>query len=143
MTRRTAADGLVAFEAMLWLMAAAVVRQVLPFSALVALAGRPTRSPRGGDNGRIGKGQQVGWAVTVMARRLPWSPACFDQALAAQTMLRWRRVPSTMFFGAGWNSARALEAHVWVRQGGHAVVGCELASGFMTLASFPPSGLEP
>ena len=140
--RRSAADWLAAVEAGLWLVAALILRRLLPFSALTAIASRRTRSPVSCAARRAQRMQQVAWAVRAMAHRLPWSAACFDQAIAAQAMLRWRGVPSTMVFGAGWNCSRDLQAHVWVKVGSQAVVGGELAADFTAMASFPPTTLE-
>ena len=140
--RRSAGDLLVAVEAGLWLVVAVILRRLLPFSALTALASRRARSSVRCADRRAHRVQQVGWAVRAMALRLPWTAACFDQAIAAQAMLRWRGVPSTMVFGAGWNCARVLQAHVWVKVGSQGVVGCELAADFAAMASFPPTTLE-
>lgn len=64
----------------------------------------------------------VTWAVTALSRRLPWRCQCLEQALAAQTLLRRRNLPHTLYLGARLREGR-LEAHAWVRCGGYLVTG--------------------
>jgi hypothetical protein len=63
---------------------------------------------------------------------------CFQQGLAAQLMLRRRGVPSVLYYGAAQDDRSGLFAHAWVRDGDVDVIGCEIASRFAVLATFPP-----
>ena len=52
-------------------------------------------------------------------------------------MLRRRGVPSILYYGASPDENQGLAAHVWVRDGNTDVVGCEVASRYAVLATFP------
>ncbi len=77
------------------------------------------------------------WAITAVARRVPFRAKCFEQGLAAQWMLRRRGIASTLFYGIARDRDRALSAHVWVRSGAFDVVGCDNIADFATVAQFP------
>ena len=81
---------------------------------------------------------RIAWAVRACGRRAPWRAVCFQQGLSAQIMLRRRGVDSTLYFGVALEKTEGLSAHVWVKAGERDVVGCEEASGYAALASFPP-----
>src|SRR5439155_345894 len=85
---------------------------------------------------------RVRWAVQAAAQRVPWRALCFEQGLAAQQMLRRRGVRSVLYYGAAHDSQEELAAHVWVRAGNMDVVGCEIASRFALLATFPAQTSE-
>jgi hypothetical protein len=75
-------------------------------------------------------------SIRAWAVRLPWRTLCFEQGLAAYWMLRRRRLAATLFYGAASLDGE-FKAHVWVRSGDRAVVGCENASDYALLAQFP------
>ncbi|WP_443018762.1 lasso peptide biosynthesis B2 protein [Sphingomonas sp. 7/4-4] len=77
------------------------------------------------------------WAITAVARRVPFRAKCFEQGLTAQWMLRRRGIASTLFYGIARDRDRALSAHVWVRSGAFDVVGCDNIADFATVAQFP------
>jgi Transglutaminase-like superfamily len=62
---------------------------------------------------------------------------CIQQGLAALLMLRRRRLMATLYYGAAHSADHVLVAHVWVRSADVDVVGCETASDFQLLATFP------
>ncbi len=67
---------------------------------------------------------------------MPWRTMCFEQGLAAHWMLRRRKRPSTLYYGAATFDGE-LKAHVWVKSGDRDVVGCENADEYALLARFP------
>ena len=75
-------------------------------------------------------------AVLAWARRLPWRTLCFEQGLAAFTLLRRRGLAATMHYGAATIGGE-LKAHVWVTSGGTEVIGCETKENYGLLARFP------
>ncbi|MEO8113933.1 MAG: lasso peptide biosynthesis B2 protein, partial [Phenylobacterium sp.] len=86
---------------------------------------------------------RVRWAIVAVARRLPWRALCFEQGLAAHWMLRRRGTPATLHYGVAGSAEAGLKAHVWVRDGQRAIVGCELADRFTELAVFPDPARRP
>lgn len=74
--------------------------------------------------------RQVRWAVSAIARHSVVEFVCFPQALAGYTMLRWRRVPSTVVYGVARSPEGELMAHTWLTVGDRVVLGGEAAGGF-------------
>jgi hypothetical protein len=131
------ADRWLLVEATLLLLLARAALKLLPFRAVVRFVSpcAPTASPGGaGDDTLV---RRVRWAIRLGSRNGPGEAVCFPQALAAHRMLSRRGTPSRLYYGIGKSSAGALEAHVWVRAGSLAVVGCALAPRFTLLTSFP------
>jgi hypothetical protein len=67
---------------------------------------------------------------------VPWKAVCFQRGLAVHVMLRRRGIGSVLHYGV--SQSDGLKAHVWVRAAGHDVIGCEEASAFTCLATYPP-----
>lgn len=63
----------------------------------------------------------VGYAVTRVARLLPWHPTCLPQALAARMMLRRRGVACVSHLGVF--RTQPVKAHAWVTVNGRVVQG--------------------
>jgi len=80
--------------------------------------------------------EAVGWAVTALARRVPWDGRCFAQALAATAMLRRRGVDGTVSFGVCEGAAAGFEAHAWLRVGARMVTGGAGHERFKTFTTF-------
>jgi hypothetical protein len=130
-------DRLLLLEAALWLAAAGLAIAVLPFRHVGRLAAFPVRGPEPPQQKRLIDACRIRWALLACSRRVPWRTMCFEQGLAAQFMLRRRGIPSILYYGAASDDQRGLSAHVWVRDGDLDVVGCEIASRYAMLATFP------
>lgn len=63
----------------------------------------------------------VGRAVTRVARRLPWHPACLPQAVATRAMLRRRGIECVSHVGVV--RTEPFQAHAWVTVNGCVVQG--------------------
>ncbi|HEX9200601.1 MAG TPA: lasso peptide biosynthesis B2 protein [Acidobacteriaceae bacterium] len=74
--------------------------------------------------------RRVRWAVSAISRNSVMEFVCFPQALAGYTMLRWRRVPSTMVYGVARSPEGSLIAHTWLTVGERIVVGGEASGDF-------------
>lgn len=122
-------------EATLWLSLSSAAIALMPFRYVARLAGSPIRPRTRLD--LEAEVARVRWAVTVVARRVPFTAVCFQQGLAAHLMLRRRAMPSVLYYGAAQTPGSGLAAHVWVRAGNLDVVGCEEAHKFALLATFP------
>src|SRR5687767_9968652 len=81
-------DKLLLVNATWWLAFAAFVIAFLPFAYLGWLASRPLCAQLSSPQGRLKEISRVRWAVVTCARWVPWRATCFQQALAAQLMLR-------------------------------------------------------
>ncbi len=127
-------------EAVIWLAVARLAIAVLPFRYIGRLAARQVGRQDPSRQARITAAQRIRWAVVICARHVPWRAMCFEQGLAAQFMLRRRGAPSVLYYGAAPDDQKGLAAHVWVRDGDVDVIGCESASRFAVLATFPSHG---
>jgi hypothetical protein len=123
-----------ALEATIALGVAALRIAVLPFHRVVSTAGRGDALPAVEREEQVAR---VRWAVVACARRLPWRTKCFEQGLAAQSMLRRRGIPSSLHYGLAKREDRQLIAHVWLKSGSLDVVGCENIEDFVEFACFP------
>ena len=89
---------------------------------------------------------KVAWVVRKVAAGVPFGAACLPQAMAAQWMLRRRRVASQLKVGvrsgsdaapgaAKRGSALGFAYHAWLQVGDECVVGCRQIEAY---AAFPP-----
>jgi len=97
---------------------------LLPFNRLASIMGKADmESPRSLDSVTQNKALKVGWSVSIMSRHTPWKSKCLVQAMTAQTILRWLRIPGTLYLGVKIGDNNNLVAHAWVRCGEHIIVG--------------------
>jgi hypothetical protein len=126
-------------EALLCL-GAARLSLFLPFRWLVPLIGRPQAAANystvalGTDENSTASA--IRQAILRGAGRLPWHSSCLVRALAAQIMLRRRRLPSVLQLGVRAGAAKELSAHAWLRCGEIDIVGVESAAEFTPIAIF-------
>jgi asparagine synthetase B (glutamine-hydrolysing) len=138
--KRLWADRLLLGETVIFLALASVTIAILPFRVVAFLASGRWLPPRTPPASRTDAVARIRWAVSAMARRVPFRAVCIHQGLAAQIMLRRRGIPSLLYYGAAQDKALGLIAHVWVRDGELDVTGCEEAPRFALLARFPEEG---
>ncbi len=124
-------------ETLVALSAATLAIRILPFRAVMSTAQRIAPGPARSGAERQAACARVRWSVTACAHRLPWHPLCFPQGLAAQWMLRRRRIPSVLYYGAAPDAVKGIVAHVWVCDRDVPVVGGLAAEGVAVLARFP------
>ncbi|MEJ0025009.1 MAG: lasso peptide biosynthesis B2 protein [Rhizomicrobium sp.] len=124
-------------ETLVALSVASLAIRILPFRTVMATARHIARGPARSGAERHATCARIRWSVTTCAGRLPWHPLCFPQGLAAQWMLRRRRVPSVLYYGAAPDAAKGIVAHVWVCDRDVPVVGGQAAEGLAVLARFP------
>ena len=111
-------------EALIALLIARGAMAFLPFRRIAAWLGTPgAEAPATATAEEIHSAQEVGWAVGVVARRVPWDGRCLAQALAATGMLRRRGLEGTVCFGASKSESAGFDAHAWLRLGSCVVTG--------------------
>jgi hypothetical protein len=130
-------DRLLVLEAALLLATAALFIRALPFRMVVRCASLPVLTVELSLHMRAAAVKRIRWAIESSGRSVPWRAMCFEQGFAAQFMLRRRGISSVLYYGVAPDVARGISAHVWVRNGGLDVVGCETASQYAVLATFP------
>src|SRR4029077_20765458 len=118
-------------EAALWLLLARLAVALIPFPRLAPRLGTfvPPSDPQiaeqrfGGSDEHVLLAEEIGWAVTRAGRHIPYRPVCLPQAMAARMMLKRRRVPSVLHFGAAKGAERPLDTHAWLEAVGVEVTG--------------------
>jgi hypothetical protein len=131
-------------EAALCLLAARAALILVPFPQLARHLGtfvppndaKALRARMRGAAEHVRVIENVGWAVTCMARYVPFKAVCLPQAMAARIMLTRRGVRSVMHFGAASDRKHPLAAHAWLDAEGVKVTGYPLVAGFTEIASF-------
>lgn len=123
-------------EALASLAAARFALWLLPFARLTWFLERVPRTEIHGEE-RETRRKGVQWAIGKASSYLPGETTCFPRAIAAQAMLRWRGIPTTLYYGALTLANRELRAHVWLQDGAAGVVGHEAAEEYHILARYP------
>ena len=110
---------------------------LLPFRRIAAWLGTlGAESPATAAPEEIRSAEEVGWAVGVLARRVPWDGRCLAQALAATGMLRRRGLEGTVSFGVRRGESAGFDAHAWLRLGSCVVTGGPGHQRFKTFTTF-------
>jgi len=113
---------------------------LLPFRRIAAWLGTlGAESPATAAPEEIRSAEEVGWAVGVLARRVPWDGRCLAQALAATGMLRRRGLEGTISFGVRRGESAGFDAHAWLRLGSCVVTGGPGHQRFKTVTTFARS----
>ena len=118
-------------EALVLSRVAALAVKFLPFRHAVAFGAR-----------RLGPAvhpsvEDLRWAVSAIARRVPWRAMCFEQGLALQRMARRRGVDARLHYGIGKERDGELRAHVWVQVGDTIVIGDQGVADYREVAVYP------
>jgi hypothetical protein len=133
------------FEAAWNLAAAHAAIRLLPFRWIASSLGSPGDAPPLRPISQVQEieAQQVGWAVTTLARYFPWDAKCLSQAVAGKWMLHRRGLPSTLYLGVErvHDGEKWLEAHAWLRCGTDFVTGEPHHERFNVLAAFTENRL--
>jgi hypothetical protein len=128
------------WQALAALAIARVAMACLPFRQIAGWLGTPgAESPAVVASEEIGIAQEIGWAVGVLARCVPWDGRCLAQALAATFMLRRRGLEGTVSFGARRGEVADFEAHAWLRLGSYMVTGGPEHQRFQIFTTFTRS----
>jgi hypothetical protein len=136
--RRGLADLLVAAEAAVLLAFFRVCLAVVPVRRIIRAithgsAGDVATEDAGASSAGMDSARRVRWAVSAIARHSAVEFVCFPQALAGYTMLRWRKVPSTVVYGVARSTEGELHTHAWLTVGDSVVLGGEAAPDFTAI----------
>jgi hypothetical protein len=139
--RKSSAERWLLLEATGCLVAARLALALLPFRRLVRIFDWPVSGPELSGSERERLTRQVRWAVTAAARHLPVEMVCFPRGIAAQVMLRRRRVGTTLYYGVAKLQGEGLKTHVWVQDGATGVVGHGAAEQYTVMMRYPGGGV--
>ena len=118
--RRTRRERLLLLEAVALLGLARLTARILPFRWIARSLGKQmAESSTALSAAHLQQAWIVGQAIRSAAKLTPWESVCLSQAVAAQWMLKRRRIPATLYLGVAKDKARrkGLSAHAWLRCG--------------------------
>jgi hypothetical protein len=137
LARRPPADWLLLAEAVATASLAKITLLTLPFARIAPRLGHAqAETLRTLDPAHTDLVRRIGWAVRTSGRYLPARIVCLPQAMAAQTMLRRRSLPSTLYLGVHLGENAAMTAHAWLRTGPLIVTGNEARRRHTTVMTF-------
>jgi len=126
-------------EAGLLLLASRMALALCPFRLLRRGLGSfesPSGRAAGSAKEDAAVAREIQWAIASAARHLPFDIVCLPQAIAAQMLLRRRRVSSLMHFGVALATERKLQAHAWLEAAGIGITGYPVGPEFSELGCF-------
>lgn len=137
--RRTRAERLLLLEAFALLGIARLMVFALPFKWLAVSLGRHmNESDTQICASDLRRARMVGQAIRSAANHTPWESVCLAQAVAAQWMLKRRRIAGTLYLGVAKDETKPekLGAHAWLRCGDVILTGRESHRQFTVVATF-------
>jgi len=130
-------DQLLLAEALLFLGLARFGTVFVPFRRFARLLGCPrAESAVELTPAQLTHARRIRWAVVIISRHTIWHSSCLVQAIAAQLMLKRRRIPSTLYLGVAKNDDQDLIAHAWVRSGHAILTGAPDHGQFTVVSTF-------
>jgi len=118
--RRTSTERVLLLEAFALLAVARLLVLTIPFRWLaVSLGKHMQESAQEMKPAELHRARLIGQAIRSAANNTPWQSFCLPQAVAAQWMLRRRRVAATLYLGVSKDETKPekLAAHAWLRCG--------------------------
>lgn len=126
-------------EAGFFLLAARFLLACLSFDRLMPWCSRRVAVPEMTGSIRRRQCKEVRAAILRVAPHLPGKTRCFPRSMAAQMMLRRRRIGTVLYYGAAALPEDRLLAHVWLQDGETGVIGYRAAGQYRVLARYPAS----
>ncbi|MEM7035038.1 MAG: lasso peptide biosynthesis B2 protein [Chloroflexota bacterium] len=114
MRRLSRSDRLLVIETIVLLGVARLVVMLFPFRWIASQLGTLNDNPDLYQIPLPPKAERIGLAIRILSPGTPWRSLCLEQAIAGKMMLRWRKIPSTLYLGVDKN-ADHLAAHAWLR----------------------------
>jgi hypothetical protein len=137
--RRTRAERLLLLEAFALLGVARLMTLTLPFKFVaVSLGKHMTESGVHISGSDLRYARMIGQAIRSASNYTPWESVCLSQAVAAQWMLKRRRIAATLYLGVVKDVTKPekLTAHAWLRCGDVILTGREGYRQFTVVATF-------
>jgi len=137
--RRNRAERYLLLEAFALLGIARLLVLTVPFRWLAISLGKPTaESGNRSVPADLARARLIGQAVRSAANSTPWESVCLPQAVAAQWMLKRRRIAATLYLGVAKDEGKPekLSAHAWLRCGDLILTGAAGHRQFTVVASF-------
>jgi Transglutaminase-like superfamily len=137
--RRSWVERFLLLEAFVLLGFARLLVLTVPFKWLARSLGRHmNESGEHVEPSELQRARMIGAAVRSSANYTPWESVCLPQAVAAQWMLKRRRISATLYLGVAKNETlpQKLAAHAWLRCGQTILTGASGHRQFAVVAMF-------
>lgn len=137
--RRSRVERLLLVEAFLLLGVAWLLVQTVPFRWLTATLGKTMHESATTLSATdLELAGLTGAAVRAAANHTPWPSVCLPQAVAAQWMLRRRRIAATLYLGVAKapTATPGLAAHAWLRCGDQILTGAAGRQQYTVVTTF-------
>ena len=137
--RRNRTERRLLLEAFLLLAVARLLVLTIPFRRLASSLGHHMcESGPETDSAALRQAHLIGQAVRSAANNTPWQSVCLPQAVAAQWMLKRRRIAATLYLGVAKDleKPQQLAAHAWLRCGDIILTGGHSHKDFTVLSTF-------
>ena len=81
--------------------------------------------------------RRIAWSIRRIAKLTPTNSNCYPQALTARWFLHRKGIPSTIYYGAAFNtSGDGLDTHVWIRCSNYLVSGAPVHQRYGVVSKF-------
>jgi hypothetical protein len=137
--RRSRVERLLLLEAFALLGVARLTVLILPFKWLAVSLGRHmNESGTQISASDLQYAHLIGQAIRSAANNTPWKSVCLPQAVAAQWMLKRRRIAATLYLGVAKDEKKPekLAAHAWLRCGDVTLTGAAGHRQFTVVSTF-------
>lgn len=124
-------------EALVALLLARLALAFVPFRRIAAWMGTEGKETDAEETATMeARALEIGAAVSLVARHVPWDSRCLAQALAGSSMLGRRNIPATLYFGVRKELGVDFSAHAWLRCGSRIITGGPQHESFEVIARF-------
>jgi len=124
-------------EALVLLAVARAAVLLLPFRWVARSLGKEAaQTPVQDDPAQLRQVCRIRAMVYSVSHSVPWTSKCLDQAIAARIMLKFRRIPATVYFGVKNDEQGQLAAHAWLRSGSVYVTGGRVRHEYAIINTF-------
>lgn len=86
-------------------------------------------------NNMYEKARSISLVINRVSKYTPWESKCLVQAFTAQLLLRFYKIPTTLYLGIDKDNYK-IQAHAWLRCGNYIVTGDGGREQFRTVAKF-------
>lgn len=124
-------------EATFYLLISRIALKLIPYRKISVFLNRPIKSREISYIERERLEKEVIWAICLVAKHLPGETVCFPRAIAAQEILRWYGIYTTLYYGARTDFEQGLETHVWLQDGEKGILGHNTEHPYKVLARYP------
>lgn len=126
------------WEAFLFLTYARLIVLLIPFKVIGPRLGAQNKETTSKENIQVDSAKAIATAIRLAVRYIPWKTVCLPQAIAANRMLKRRKLSGILYLGLARDDekTKGLKAHAWLRHGETIVCGAKGHQQFAVVSTF-------